>query len=104
MGRQWKFGEIRGQISPWYRVCTKALFISKGSYGYGELKHVIFLLVQLTHEAVTGLPTTRFHSAPYRADNGNIGKFGGRYPHGAVFALRECLCQIEATGMESLKM
>ena len=34
------------QITPWYRVCTKAMFISKGSYGYGELKNVITLSVE----------------------------------------------------------
>ena len=33
-------------IPLWYRVCTKAMFISKGSYGYGELKNVITLSVQ----------------------------------------------------------
>ena len=31
--------------------------------------------------AVTGLQTTRFHTAPYRADIGNFEKFGARYPY-----------------------
>ena len=54
--------------------------------------------------AVTGKPTTGFHPASYRADNGGLGKFGATYPHGTVFALRQCLFKKEATGMERLKM
>ena len=26
-GRQWKFWEIQGYLSPWYRVCTQAMAI-----------------------------------------------------------------------------
>ena len=37
--REWKFAEIRVYYSPWCRVCTKAMFISKGSYRYGESKN-----------------------------------------------------------------
>ena len=33
-------------LLPWYRVCTKAIFISKGSYGYGETRNVFFSSVQ----------------------------------------------------------
>ena len=33
-------------LLPWYRVCTKAIFTSKGSYWYGEPRNVIPLLVQ----------------------------------------------------------
>ena len=51
-----------------------------------------------------GLPTTRFHAASNRAKNENLEMFGATYPHGTVFALRQCLYQKEATGMESLKM
>ena len=54
--------------------------------------------------AVTGLPTTRLQTGPYGVNNGNLEKFGARYPHGTVFAVRQCLYQNEATGMESLKM
>ena len=46
IGRYCKFAEIRGYLSPWYRVCTRALFISKRSYGYGEPKNVILGSVQ----------------------------------------------------------
>ena len=52
---------------------------------------------------VTGLPTTRFHAASNRANDENLGIFGATYPHGTVFALRQCLYQKEATGMERLK-
>ena len=45
-GRQWKFTEIRGYLSPWYRVCTKSMFISQGSYQNGEPKNVIIGRVQ----------------------------------------------------------
>ena len=38
-GRERKFAEMRVYLSPWYRVCTKAIFISKGSYRYGESKN-----------------------------------------------------------------
>ena len=38
--------EISGYLSPWYRVSTKAMFISKGRYGCGEPKNVIALSVQ----------------------------------------------------------
>ena len=34
---------------PWYRVCTKAMFISKGSYGYVPSKNVFLSSVQKPH-------------------------------------------------------
>ena len=40
-GREWKYAKLRAYQSPLYRVCTKAMFISKGSYGYGEPKNVL---------------------------------------------------------------
>ena len=43
------FGEIRCYLSRWYRICTKAMVMPKGSYGYGEPKNVIALLVQKTY-------------------------------------------------------
>ena len=33
--------ETSAQQSPWYRVCTKAMVISKGSYGHGDFKNVL---------------------------------------------------------------
>ena len=41
-GRERKFAEIRVYLSPWYHVCTKAMFISKGNYRYGEFKNAFF--------------------------------------------------------------
>ena len=35
-GREGKLAYIRVDLSPWYRVCTKGIFISEGSYGYGD--------------------------------------------------------------------
>ena len=40
-GGEWKYAKLRAYQSPWYLVCTKAMVISKGSYGYGELKNVL---------------------------------------------------------------
>ena len=41
LGRERKFAPSGVDLSPWYRVCTKAIFISKGSYGYGETINVV---------------------------------------------------------------
>ena len=38
--------KLRSCRSQWYRVCTKAMFISKGSYGYGEPKNAIAFSMQ----------------------------------------------------------
>ena len=38
-GRERKFAEIQVYLSPWYRVCIKAIFILKGRYRYGESKN-----------------------------------------------------------------
>ena len=40
-GPEWKYAKLRLYQSPWYRVCTKAMVISKGSYGHGESKNVL---------------------------------------------------------------
>ena len=40
-GPEWKYAKLRLYQSPWYRVCTKAIVISKGSYGHGESKIVL---------------------------------------------------------------
>ena len=44
--------ETRGYLSPWYRVCTNAIYICKGSYGGGEPKNLNLVLVQKAHFAV----------------------------------------------------
>ena len=58
-----KICEISGYLSPWYRVCTKAMFISKGSYGCGKPKNVIALSVQQTHWP---LRTCKLHGFMHR--------------------------------------
>ena len=51
-----------------------------------------------------GLQTTPSHLSQYRAENGNLRKFGSTFCHGTVFAPKHCLYQKEAIGMESPKM
>ena len=46
---QCKFAESRGFLSPRYRVCTNPIYIWKGSYGNGEPKNAILVLVQKAH-------------------------------------------------------
>ena len=36
-----KYAKLRAYQYPWYRVCTNAMLISKGSYGHGEFKNVL---------------------------------------------------------------
>ena len=48
--------------------------------------------------------STPFHGVQYRAQNGNMRKFGSINPHGTAFAPKQWLYQKEATGMESPKM
>ena len=52
----------------------------------------------------TGLQTTRFHAAPYRADSATLRKLGATFRHGTVFARKQPLYQKEATEMENPKM
>ena len=40
-GPEWKYAKLRPYQSPWYRVCTKAMVISKRGYGHGEFKNVL---------------------------------------------------------------
>ena len=51
-----------------------------------------------------GLQTTPSQISQYRAENGNLRKYGSTFCHGTVFAPKQCLYQKEATGMESPKM
>ena len=36
-----KYAKLRAYQYAWYRVCTNAMVISKGSYGHGEFKNVL---------------------------------------------------------------
>ena len=49
LGRERKFAEIRVYLSPWYRISTKAMFISTRNYRYGESKNSFILSVQTPH-------------------------------------------------------
>ena len=80
------------------------MFISKGSYGYGEPKNVIAASVGKSALAVAGLQSTWFHVSPYRAVNIILGQFGTTYRHGTVFAPKHCLYRKDATDMESLNI
>ena len=49
-----KFAETGGYFSTWYRVCTKAIFTSKGSYWNVELRNAILASVQKAHLTLRG--------------------------------------------------
>ena len=51
-----------------------------------------------------GRQTTQYRVSQFRAENGDLRKCGSTFRHGTVFALKQCLYQKEATGMEILKM
>ena len=40
-GQEWKYATLQANQSLWYRIRTKAMVISIGSYGYEELKNVL---------------------------------------------------------------
>ena len=52
--------EICKTSTRWYGVCTKAMVISKGSYGYRESKNVLFLSVQIPSLPLRGSKIPRF--------------------------------------------
>ena len=59
-GPEWKYAEFRAYQSSWYRVCTKAMVISKGSYGHGEFKNDLPKSVQIPYLPVRGRKVLRF--------------------------------------------
>ena len=59
-GTEWKYAKLRPYQSPWYRVCTKAMVISKGSYGHGEFKNVLPQSVQIPYLPLRGSKVPRF--------------------------------------------
>ena len=86
-GRELKFVEIRVSLLPWYRVCTKAMFSSKGSYRYGEYKNVFVSSVQKPQFPVVGLQTTPSHVSQCRAETEICGN------PGQPFTMVPCLHQ-----------
>ena len=59
-GRQCKFPKFRGFLSPWYRVCTKAIFSSTGSFRDAEPKNFILGLVQIGYKPLRGFKVPAF--------------------------------------------
>ena len=59
-GPEWKYAKLRPYQYPWYRVCTKAMVISKGSYGHGEFKNVLPQSVQIPYLSLRGSKVPRF--------------------------------------------
>ena len=57
---EWKYAKLRPYQSPWYRVCTKAMVISKGIYGHGESKNVLPKSVQTPYLPLRGSKVPRF--------------------------------------------
>ena len=47
-------------LSPRCRVCTKEIFIPKGSYGYGERRYVFSESVQYPHLPLRAVKVSRF--------------------------------------------
>ena len=59
-GRQWRYVKLSAYQSPWYRICTKGMVISKENYVYGELTNVLPSSVQKTDLPVWGQKIPRF--------------------------------------------
>ena len=55
-----KYEKLRPYQSPWYRICTKAMVISKGSYGHGDSKNVFRKSVQPPYLPLRGSKVPRF--------------------------------------------
>ena len=63
LDRRCKFPKARGFISPWYRVGTDAIFISKGSFRDAEQKNIILGFLQIGYKPLRGfkLPAFMYH-------------------------------------------
>ena len=53
-------------VSPWCRVCTKEIFIPKGSYGYGESRYVFSKSVQYLYLHVRAVKIPRLEAGGIR--------------------------------------
>ena len=62
------------------------------------------LVGAITPLKCAGRENTPSRRRQYRAQYGRLGKFGLKYGHGTVLALRKYLYQKEATGMERPEM
>ena len=59
-GPEWRYAKFRPYQSPWYRVFTKAMVISKESYGHGDSKNVLPYSVQTPYLPLRGSKLPRF--------------------------------------------
>ena len=99
-----KYAKFWAYKYPWYRVCTNAMAISKGSYGHGEFKNVLPYSVQISHLPVRGRKLHRVMGGSTRSTK-EICETSG-LPIPMVLRLHQCNGYIkkEVTGMESSKM
>ena len=103
-GRLWKFSEFRIYLSPWDRLYTKPISISKGSYGNVEPQNAILVSVQRRYLPLSGSKLSCFI---YRRIQGRQWKFSEVLDYLATWyglPLRQYLYQLEATGMQNPKM
>ena len=63
LDRRCKFPKLRGFLSPWYRVYTDAIFISKGNFRDADHKNIILGFVQIGYKPLRGfkLPAVMYH-------------------------------------------
>ena len=76
----------------------------KRKLGLWRSRKCISLVCAKSALTCAGPQTTPSHVRRSRAENGNLGKFGPTFRHGAVFAPKQSLYQKEARAMESPKM
>ena len=60
LSQEWKHAKLRPYQSPWYRVCSKEIVISKGSNGHGEFKNVLPQSVKIPCLLLRGRKLPRF--------------------------------------------
>ena len=90
-GRERKFAEFRVYLQPGYCICTKAMCISKGSYGYGESKNVFLQLSQKTSLTCCGTANDPISSKPVQGLERKFAESGSSFSLGTVFAPKQCL-------------
>ena len=93
--------ETRGYLSPWYRVCTKAILNIKRKLRECRNQKCKPCFGAKSPFRSTGVQTVCFHAAPYSADSANLRKLGGTFRHGTGFAPLQSLYQKEATLMHA---
>ena len=79
------------------------VYIKRKLRVWSDQKWIPFLGAK-TSRTCAGLETTPSQVSQYRAENGNLRNSGSTFSHGTVFAPKQCLYQMEATGMEIQKM